>query len=73
MATAEHENDALLQATPDPGKVDLPGAKRTTKDSEPVDFMPKEEERPYSEAVTDEHRAFLKEHGVDLPEKKKKG
>jgi hypothetical protein len=51
---------------------DSPKKKNEPKEIE-VDYMadaPKE--RPYEEAVTDEHRAFLREHGVIIPEPKGK-
>lgn len=54
----EDEVDALQLET----------AKRTTKEKE-VDYMADAPPaRPYSEAVSDEHRALLAEHGIAIPE-----
>lgn len=53
---------------PAPDPLDLETGKRTTKEND-VDYMadaPKA--RPYSEAITDEHRRVLKDEGVVVEE-----
>jgi hypothetical protein len=67
--TADDPDVAALGTDPetaDPSKV---SAKRTVKDSEPLsekEFISGDPERPYAEAVTDEHREFLRSFGREV-------
>lgn len=67
MATKSTGTDesALEQGTPQPDKVETIETKRTTKEraSEAVGDYPA---RPYGEAITDEHRAYLADNGIQV-------
>lgn len=46
--------------------------KKAESEEKPVDYMKDSKERPYGEAITDEHRAFLASKGIVVEEPKKK-
>jgi hypothetical protein len=69
--TADNPDVSEQGTDPEVADASEVSTKRTVKDSEPLkesDWVDQPVERPYDEAVTDEHREFLRTFGKDPKE-----